>query len=79
MYCMKWELEDMKRTTMEITIAALRESVRAVMSYLRLTFKSGEDYADGWLPTLGYSCNTLVTPPPIFSHIIFLPSSIYLM
>ena len=46
-YSRKWELEDESRSPLDITIAALRETVRGILSYLSFTFESGQDYVDG--------------------------------
>ena len=54
-YSLKWELEDVGRTPVDMTISVLRETVSGVLDYLRFTFESGEDYEDGWLPTLDTS------------------------
>ena len=54
-YCIKWEREDATKTPLEVTIAVLKETVKGVMNFLRFTFESGEDYGDGWLPTLDTS------------------------
>ena len=51
-YCLRWEKEDEGRDLLEVTVEALRGSMRGVMNYLEFTFESGQDYEDGWLPTL---------------------------
>ena len=51
-YCKKWELEDMSRSLLDITVEAIRESMRGVTSYLSYTYETGEDFPEGWLPTL---------------------------
>ena len=54
-YCKRWELEDMSRSTLDVTLDILKDSMRGVMSYLTFTYESGQDYQDGWLPTLDTS------------------------
>ena len=51
-YCLRWEIEDKDKTPMDITMHVLKETVKGVADYLQFTFESGEDYEDGWLPTL---------------------------
>ena len=46
-YSRKWELEDESRSPLDITIAALRDTVRGILSCLSFTFESGQDYVDG--------------------------------
>ena len=51
-YCKNWELEDEKETLLSIRVKALQESMKGLASYLQFTNKTGNDYADGGLPTL---------------------------
>ena len=54
-YSRGWEVEDMNKSPLDVTIAVLRDSVKGVLSYLSFTFESGQDFDDGWLPTLDTS------------------------
>ena len=51
-YCKKWEFEDEQETLLSIRVKALQESMKGLASYLQFTNKTGNDYADGGLPTL---------------------------
>ena len=51
-YCKKWELEDEQETLLSIRVKALQESMKGLASYLQFTNETGNDYADGGLPTL---------------------------
>ena len=55
LYCVKWEQEDKVLSPTERTKRALGQSMREILSFLDFTTESGEDYEDGWLPTLDSS------------------------
>ena len=54
-YSIKWEREDMSRSLMEVSMDIMKESMRGVTNFLEFTYESGDDYPDGWLPTLDTS------------------------
>ena len=55
LFCLKWEAEDMDRSLLDISVAAIKESMVGVAEYLKFTYETGADYNDGWLPTLDTS------------------------
>ena len=55
MYTLRWDMEDEVKAAMEVTVGVLKETVRGVADYLDFTFETGDDYQDGWLPTLDVS------------------------
>ena len=61
-YCLRWEQEDVKRSQLEVTVEAVKESMKGVTNFLKFTYETGEDYQDGWLwlPTL--DSNLKVSP-----------------
>ena len=54
-YCKKWELEDTKLSSTEVTRRALGASMNEVTQYLSFTTEVGEEFEGGWLPTLDTS------------------------
>ena len=54
-YTLRWDKEDEVKTAMEVTVGVLRDTVKRIADYLDFTFESGDDYPDGWLPTLDVS------------------------
>ena len=62
-YTKRWEIEDGGKTLQDVTMEAIKGSMVGVTNYLRFTYESGSDYADGWLPTL--DTNMMVTPDNI--------------
>ena len=64
-FCQRWEMEDGGKSLLEVTRDALASSMKGVASYLSFTYESGEDYPDGWLPSLDTSikvnpCNQIL-------------------
>ena len=51
-YCKEWEQEDLKLILTEVTKRALHTTMQGVEHYLDFTVETGEDFNDGWLPTL---------------------------
>ena len=51
-YCKRWELEDGKLSLVEVTRRIIAGTLGGVKSYLEFTTEVGEDFVDGWLPTL---------------------------
>ena len=51
-YCKRWELEDANLTPTEVTRRVLMGSMQVVEDYLKFTTETGDDFEDGWLPTL---------------------------
>ena len=49
------QIEDESRSTLDITLDIMKDSMRGVMTYLTFTYETGRDYQDGWLPTLDTS------------------------
>ena len=54
-FCMRWKHEDMDKSLTEVTVGVLKGTVSGITDYLNFTFETGEDYNDGWLPTLDIS------------------------
>ena len=54
-YSRRWELEDEERPLLDITVEAVKRSMVGVAEYLEFTYETGQDYQDGWLPTLDTS------------------------
>ena len=48
-------MEDRDRSLEDITREAVKNSMRGVMDYLEYTYERGDDFEDGWLPTLDVS------------------------
>ena len=59
-YCRRWEIEDASRSPLDMTVGIMRDSMRGVINYLTFTYETGEEYEDGWLPTL--DTNLMVDP-----------------
>ena len=51
----EWEEEDKDKSSEMVTKAALSGSMQGVLSFLRFTTEVGEEFAEGWLPTLDVS------------------------
>ena len=51
-FCMAWQEEDRNLSGAEITKRVLLETMKDVESYLSFTGEIGEEFEDGWLPTL---------------------------
>ena len=54
-YSKQWEIEDVDRSQMDVTLEAIRCSMEGISSY-----QTGADFEDGWLPTL--DTNMVVDP-----------------
>ena len=54
-YCKRWELEDSHVGGETRTKNILRETMGGIEEYLSFTVESGEEFKDGWLPTLDVS------------------------
>ena len=54
-YTLRWEMEDLVKTPMEMTRGIIEKSINGIMQFLEFTTETGDDYADGWLPTLDTS------------------------
>ena len=52
---MKWAREDQDKSLLDITVEAMRQSMVGIMEYLTFTVETGDDYGDGWLPSLDTS------------------------
>ena len=52
MFSKRWELEDNDKSPLQMTVEVLKETVKGVAEYLNFTFETGQDFEDGWLPTL---------------------------
>ena len=50
-----WAKEDEGRSLQEVTKAAVDRSMQEVYSFLRFTTETGNEFEDGWLPTLDIS------------------------
>ena len=55
LFSKRWEQEDAELTTTEVTRRILMGSMQVVEDYLSFTTETGEEYEDGWLPTLDVS------------------------
>ena len=51
-FCKRWELEDSQLSLVEVTRRIIAGTLGGVKSYLEFTTEVGEDFVDGWLPTL---------------------------
>ena len=49
---LSWEREDQELSALEITKRVLWETINGVEEFLSFTMETGEDFIDGWLPTL---------------------------
>ena len=54
-YTKRWEEEDQSLTGLEITRRIWERSLGGVEEFLSFTTETGDDYSDGWLPTLDCS------------------------
>ena len=54
-YTKRWEMEDSHVSGELRTKEILRATLMGVVDYLKFTVESGEEYVDGWLPTLDVS------------------------
>ena len=54
-YCVKCERESYGRSAIEITKEIIRKTMNKFTSYLTFTVEVGDDFDDGWLPTLDTS------------------------
>ena len=54
-WCRKWEIEDAELTPTERTSRALEGSMKGIMGFLEFTMETGDQFEDGWLPTLDTS------------------------
>ena len=52
---MEWEDEDADSSPETITKRVLAGSIQGVLAFLRFTTEVGEEFEDGWLPTLDVS------------------------
>ena len=59
-YRKQWEMEDKDRSLKDITMEVIKNSMVGISSYLSFTYETGEDFHDGWLPTL--DTNMVVDP-----------------
>ena len=50
-----WEEEDDDKSPEKVTKAALSSSMQEVLPFLRFTTEVGEEFEEGWLPTLDVS------------------------
>ena len=55
MYSRRWEEEDCDRSPLQMTVSILQGSMKGLFGFLEFTFETGEDFDDGWLPTLDMS------------------------
>ena len=51
-YTVRWEDEDYGLSPQERTKRAIGLSMNEIMTFLRFTTESGEEFKEGWLPTL---------------------------
>ena len=51
-WCLRWEMEDKALTSTDRTARALEGSMRGIMGFLDFTIETGEQFSDGWLPSL---------------------------
>ena len=51
----EWEEEDKSKTLGEVTRLAMEGTMQEVFEFLKFTTEIGEDFRDGWLPTLDVS------------------------
>ena len=54
-YTRRWEMEDKELSGAEITRRVLEQTMNSVEEYLQFTTEIGEEFQDGWLPTLDTS------------------------
>ena len=54
-FSIRWEREDIGRSLMDVSVDIMKESLKGVPNFLEFTYEFGDDYSDGWLPTLDTS------------------------
>ena len=54
-YSVRWENEDHDRTGLDITKDIIKESINGIYDFLDFTVETGDEFEDGWLPTLDTS------------------------
>ena len=54
-FCKRWEEEDNNLSGLEVTRRIWEGSLGVVEEFLSFTTETGDDYSDGWLPTLDCS------------------------
>ena len=55
MWMEEWEVEDAGVGLKEVTKRVVNKSMQEVLPFLNITTEIGEDFEDGWLPTLDIS------------------------